>query len=240
MYICSLRGLNLQLLLKDKCLTQSLSRTLTIPFFLTLSYLPNWGILIIQDLLNGRASFHPELPVLSQFSASLVKLTSNGGIYLPGLLVEAPLESWRCSLWILCIIVCFFANWLLWWSYRISSCYFTLEEGAQRRNRKPAGMSLILLNWFWRLILSFLLCWIVPLWRHIYLDSTCNCSCQWALDLSQAWKPWTLVFNRTQFLFFKNTTNASDWENDSIGEKDGLTCKAEKMVFRRLLFMRST
>lgn len=114
-------------------------------FFLTLSYLPNWGILIIQGLLNGRKSFHPELLVLSQFSASLVKLTSNCGIYLLGLLVEAPLESWGCSLSILCIILCFFANWLLLWSYRISSCYFTLEEGAQRRNWKPAGISL----WFY-------------------------------------------------------------------------------------------
>lgn len=74
--------------------------------FLTLSYLPNWGLLIIQGLLNGGEIFLLSCPISSQFSTSLVKLMLNCSIYLLSLLVQPPLESWRCSPWILCIILC--------------------------------------------------------------------------------------------------------------------------------------
>lgn len=38
------------------------------------------------------------------------------------------------------------------------------------------------------------------------------------------------VFNRSQFLFLKNATNALEWANDLIWKNDGFICEAGKMI----------
>lgn len=92
-------------------------------------------------------------------------------------------------------------NWLLLWSYRISSCYFTLEEGAQRRNWKPAGIYL----WFyceltaWGRFLAFSVCWSEYSPLKAYLprcQAPAAATCQWVWHLSWGWKTWNSVFNR--------------------------------------------
>lgn len=78
-------------------------------------------------------------------------------------------------------------NWLLLWSSRIPGCYPTSEERAQRRNRKPAGISL----WFYwtgLLMVIFLVCWSK---YSSLVGSILGSSCSFQLPVGTKWSKYS-------------------------------------------------
>lgn len=144
-------------LLEDSHLTHSLSGTHMPLHLLTLPWLLDLALSMIQAVLKGKNPLLPPswsyLNTMPNSSPScphvIWHLWLFGGWLLTGVQVMHA--------WIFWLILCSFVNWLLLWSSRIPGCYLASEEGAQRRNRKLAGISL----WFYRsglLILTFLVC----------------------------------------------------------------------------------